>query len=225
MSNYVSYANATALMNGIATKFNSLGAAYKFRGNSTFANLPSTLTQAMAGYTYNVTDEFTTDARFVEGAGKKYPAGTNVAVADLTTYEAVASPSGDPSALGYYELVNGKYVLSADTTVTSGKTYYTATVSVKLDIAGSFVDVDGINARIDAAVANLADAFDSTKAYVIGDVVVYEDGLYQFKAAHTENTDWDDDEVDPVTLESLIAAAEPDSLTSAQVNALLALLD
>ena len=47
--------------------------------------------------------------------GKKYKAGTNVAVADLTTYSAV-TPVGseNPSSEGWYELINGKYILSTD---------------------------------------------------------------------------------------------------------------
>lgn len=218
MSNYSSYENMQALMAGIATKFNGLGAAYKFRGSVTFANLPSTITQAMAGYVYNVTDNFTTDVRFIEGAGKKYNAGTNVAVADLTTYEAV-TPAGseDPSSEGWYELVNGKYVLSADTAVESGKTYYSATVSVKFDVAGSFEDFTSIYNMITGS-------FNTATAYNTGDIVIYDGALYKFKADHAAGA-WDATEVDSVTLAGLIAAAEPDSLTTAQVNALLALLD
>lgn len=41
------------------------------------------------------------------------------------TYTAVTSPSGNPSTKGYYELVDGVYVASTDTTVDSEKTYYT----------------------------------------------------------------------------------------------------
>lgn len=40
------------------------------------------------------------------------------------SYTTVESPSGNPSEKGYYELVNGKYVLSEDTTVDEDKTYY-----------------------------------------------------------------------------------------------------
>ena len=45
--------------------------------------------------------------------------------APVYTYSAV-TPAGteDPSALGWYELVGTDYVLSTDTTVTEGKTYY-----------------------------------------------------------------------------------------------------
>lgn len=40
------------------------------------------------------------------------------------TYEAVASPTGNPSTSGYYELVEGVYVASTDTEVDPTKTYY-----------------------------------------------------------------------------------------------------
>lgn len=42
------------------------------------------------------------------------------------TFAAVENPSGNPKTKGYYELVDGKYVKTSDTTVTEGKTYYTA---------------------------------------------------------------------------------------------------
>ena len=41
------------------------------------------------------------------------------------TYTAVDNPEGDPSALGYYVLDDGEYVLTEDTVVQSGTTYYT----------------------------------------------------------------------------------------------------
>ena len=58
---------------------------YKPAGSCTFENLPATLTSSILGYVYDVTDDFTTDSRFAEGAGKSYPAGTNVVVVDLGT--------------------------------------------------------------------------------------------------------------------------------------------
>ena len=85
MANFVSYANATDLMTEIGNKFKALNGAYIYRGSVTFANLPSNLTASMVGYVYNVTDDFTTTADFIEGAGKKYPAGTKVAIANVGT--------------------------------------------------------------------------------------------------------------------------------------------
>jgi len=185
MANFVSYANATDLMTEIGNKIKALNGAYIYRGSVTFANLPSNLTASMTGYVYNVTDDFTTTADFIEGAGKKYPAGTNVAIANVGTS------------------------LSPD---------------MKFDVVGSFYDVDEIEDRIDDTQAMIADAFDTTVSYSEGDIVIYNDGIYKFNTAHVAGP-WGSSEVDSVTLAELITAAEPASLTQAQVNALLALLD
>ena len=56
-----------------------ISSAYKIKGSIEYASLPE-LTADKLGFTYNVTDPFTTDDRFVEGTGKTYPAGTNVVV-------------------------------------------------------------------------------------------------------------------------------------------------
>lgn len=54
------------------------------KGTVTYSNLP-TPAKANLGYMYNVSDAFTTDARFVDGASKKYEAGANVYVVAVTT--------------------------------------------------------------------------------------------------------------------------------------------
>lgn len=184
MANFVSYANATDLMTEIGNKFKALSSALVYRGSITFANLPSTLTTSMDGYFYNIEDAFTTTADFVEGAGKSYPAGTNVGIINVGTS---LSPS------------------------------------MKFDVCGSWYDMDAIEGRVDDTQDMIAPAFDSTAAYAIGDIVTYQDGLYKFKAAHAAGA-WDATEVDSATVKDLLAAMEPDSLTSAQVQALIALL-
>lgn len=83
--NYVSYSNANALATKIGNKLRSLNSAYQFKGSITFASLPASLTSSMDGYVYNISDDFTTDNRFIDGSGKKYSAGTNVAVANIGT--------------------------------------------------------------------------------------------------------------------------------------------
>lgn len=218
MSNFVSYSDATTLMTAIAQKIADLG-CYHFKGSTTFAGLPATPSATNAGFLWNVSDDFTTDSRFIEGSGKKYKAGENVGVGDFSTYDAV-TPAGseDPSALGWYELVNGKYVLSTDTTVDNLKTYYTKTELYKYDCLGQFVDIDAILDIICKA------DFDATQDYQIGDVVKKDGKLYRFKAAHTANDPWDPTEVDEVDVAQLIKDAEPDALTSEQVNQLIALL-
>lgn len=52
---------------------------YKPQGSVSFDKLPTPASSNL-GYVYNVTDAFTTNAKFVEGANKNYPAGTNVAI-------------------------------------------------------------------------------------------------------------------------------------------------
>lgn len=53
-----------------------LGGSLMPMGTITFAQMDTA--QAKAGYMYNISDGFTTDARFKEGAGITYPPGTNV---------------------------------------------------------------------------------------------------------------------------------------------------
>ena len=47
-------------------------------------------------------------------------------------YTAVSSPTGNPKAQGWYELVDNEYVLTNDTVVESGKTYYSMSISYVL---------------------------------------------------------------------------------------------
>lgn len=227
MKNFMDFDNAEVIFGEVGQKFERLNGALVFRGNTTFANLPAVLTEDMAGYTYNVTNDFTTDARFVEGAGKKCKAGTNVDIADLSTYDAVTPETGDnPSTEGWYELVNGKYVLSTDTEVDDQKTYYAKTVTIMYEISGAFINIQEVEDSIEAVSDMITDEeFDSTQAYAIGDIVKHEGVLYKFKLAHTANTDWSSAEVDETTVVDLISSAEPDSFTTAQVNAIRALLN
>lgn len=82
---FVDMSNATELMEAIKLRFDAVDGAYVFHGSVAFNELPATLQASMVGWTYNLTEEFTTDSRFVEGAGNVYPAGTNVAIADVGT--------------------------------------------------------------------------------------------------------------------------------------------
>lgn len=61
---------------------NKLSSTFKPGGSVTFQNLPA-LSAGNLGKIVNVTDSFTTTSSFVEGAGKTYPAGTNVAIVDV----------------------------------------------------------------------------------------------------------------------------------------------
>ena len=209
MANFVSYSDMQTLMGKIGNKFAALTGAYIAKGSCAFASLPATPTTAQVGFVYNVTDDFTTDSRFVEGTGKDYPAGSNVVVVDSSTYAAVASPSGDPSAQSYYELdsTTGRYVLSKDTSVDPLKTYYTKTTLIQLDVLAGFVDLSDIEDAIDDLAADFAPAFDATSGtYAVGDFVTYENKLYKFKAAHSTAGAFNPAEVDAVTVADLVTA-------------------
>lgn len=79
-SNPSGYQTSSQVETAINTKISS---TYKAKGSVAFANLPS-LTSSNEGNVYNLTDAFTTTADFVEGAGKSYPAGTNVVIINTT---------------------------------------------------------------------------------------------------------------------------------------------
>ena len=67
----------------ITTAVNAaVAGVYKVKGSVAFASLPAE--NVAEGDVYNVTDEFTTTDAFVEGAGKSYPAGTNVVAVDVS---------------------------------------------------------------------------------------------------------------------------------------------
>lgn len=218
MRNFVSYADQYVIISKVAEKINNLG-CYHFKGSIPFAQLPSTPSAAEEGFLWNVNTDFTTDARFIEGAGKEYKAGENVGVGNFSTYDAV-TPVGteNPVTEGWYELVNGKYVLSEDTTVDNLKTYYEYNPVFKLDCCGQFVDIEAILDII------CKEKFDTTKAYVIGDVVRYtDDKLYKFKANHAAGA-WNATEVDEKDVVTLIKESEAEGLTEQQLDDLLALL-
>ncbi len=84
------------------------------KGSSAFASLP-TPGSSNLGYLYNVTDAFTTTASFVEGAGKNYPAGTNVYVVNAGSgsykFDVMA---GFVDLSSYYNSTNLQVITSAE---------------------------------------------------------------------------------------------------------------
>lgn len=66
----------------------AIAGVYRVKGSIAFASLPTT--GMVAGDVYNITNAFTTDAKFLEGAGKSYPAGTNVAYTSDSKWDCLA---------------------------------------------------------------------------------------------------------------------------------------
>lgn len=63
-----------------------ISSAYKAAGSVAFEDLPE-LIAANESKVYNITNDFTTDADFVEGAGNNYRAGTNVVIIEVAEGE------------------------------------------------------------------------------------------------------------------------------------------
>lgn len=110
--------------------------ALKPSGSIAFTSLPA-LTAANLNKMYNITDDFTTTTDFVEGAGKDYPAGTNVAIINTGTdaapvYKYDAMPGViDMSGYPTKTEVNGMVTETTGTiatTATSATVAYTGTL-------------------------------------------------------------------------------------------------
>ena len=119
----------------------ALVGALKPAGSVTFANLP-TLGADVLNNMYNVSDAFTTTADFVEGAGKSYPAGTNVAVINV----------GDETTPSYkFDAYTGTFDFSGFATKVSGAT---AGNVAGLDANGNLTDSGVASANIMQKVAS-----------------------------------------------------------------------
>ena len=120
----------------------AISSVYKPAGSTTFANLPAASVTTL-GNVYNVTDAFTTTDSFVEGAGKSYPAGTNVAVVLV----------GEEYK---YDVLSGMVDLSDYSTSDEiAKTYATKT-EVTTGLSGKVDKVDGSRLMTDAEGTKLA---------------------------------------------------------------------
>lgn len=99
---------------------------YKPQGSIVGTGLvQSLLDQSEVGWVYNVTDAFTTTNLFVEGAGKKYPAGTNVVV--ITQGSGSSATKKFDALAGFVDIPNAYEVISFAATPQSWSAdgYYT----------------------------------------------------------------------------------------------------
>ena len=127
-----------------------ISAVYRPGGSRAFTALPSPA-EGVLGMVYNVSDAFTTTAAFLEGAGREYPVGTNVAVvADGGTYKFDVL-SGFVDLSGYVAKDGGK-VLSTNDYTTAEKTKLAG-----IDEGATRITVDGeLNGSSGNPVANKA---------------------------------------------------------------------
>lgn len=156
---YLDYAGLQRLVENLNEKFAPIQAIVFKTTVDDISNLPA-LNTVKAGYMYNIKTGGITTADFVEGEGHIVADGENIAAVELFTgvYTFIApAVDADPKALGLYNAATttltpvgtenpkdlgwyeddathaGAIVLTADTTVASGKTYYTAVFTLSQD--------------------------------------------------------------------------------------------
>ena len=134
----------------------AISSVYKPAGSTTFAALPAPAANVL-GNVYNVTDAFTTTDQFVEGAGKSYPAGTNIAVVLVgKDYK--------------YDVLSGMVDLSNySTTDEIAQTYATKT-EVTTGLNGKVDKVEGSRLMTDAEGTKLAGIEDGAQVNNIASV-------------------------------------------------------
>lgn len=215
--------------------------AYVFHGSVEFSELPSTLTEDMVGWTYNMLEEFTTDDRFVDGAGKVYPAGTNVAIANVGTDETpvlkfdVTSAFVDVNAI--YDAIDkvadmiadefdedeayavGDIVWYMDDLYTFASAHTAGDPWSNLEVNMTTVDeiINAVYADINNTISDIEDMianqFNAATAYSKGDYVIYQNGLYKFTSDHAAGAAWDSSIVSSIDVTAVIKQAESDLAT------------
>lgn len=162
-----------------------LADVYKPQGSIAFASLPATPNESNYGYVWNITNDFTTDSRFIEGAGKKYSAGTNVGVieqdsayyydifgvfVDLSNYATVEALNAEITRAKAAEQANATAASKAQSTANSKYTKPSSGIP-KSDLAQSVQDsLD----KADQAATDIASIKDGTT--VVGKAAADEDG-------------------------------------------------
>lgn len=135
-----------------------IGSAYKAAGSVKFASLPE-LVANEEGKVYNVTDAFTTNENFIEGAGNKYPAGTNVVCVDSDdagTYKwDVLSGVVDLSLYDTATVAQGKIDAAKQAAIEAAATDATQKANTAEQNAKSYAD--GLKTTIDGSIALKAD--------------------------------------------------------------------
>lgn len=112
LTNDAGYQKASDVEEAIKAKISSV---YKPGGSVAFDALPE-LTEENCGKVVNVTDGFTTTDSFLEGAGKTYPAGTNVAVVTTDGGYKYDVQAGFVDLSGYQPKETGKGLSTNDYT-------------------------------------------------------------------------------------------------------------
>lgn len=105
-----------------------ISSTYKPKGSLTAAELlPALLVEANLGNVYNISDALTTTADFLEGAGKTFPAGVNVAIVEATAAE------GSTPATYKFDVLAGMVDTSAFLTEANFTSFTNAEIDAIMD--------------------------------------------------------------------------------------------
>ena len=129
-----------------------VASAYKAAGSVDFASLPA-LSATEEGKVYNVTDAFSTTENFIEGAGKSYPAGTNVVCIDTgdeTFKWDVLAGMVDLSAYDTAEVAAGKVATAKQEAISAAAADATSKANAALEDAKEYAD--GLNTTMNGRV-------------------------------------------------------------------------
>ena len=135
----------------------AISAVYKPAGSVAFASLPEPSADVL-GNVYNVTNAFTTNDKFVDVAGKKYPAGPNVVI---------VSPEADTYK---YDVLSGDIDLSDYLTSEQIAATYATKDSLTTGLAGKVDKVEGSRLMTNAEGTKLAGIADGAQVNVIDKV-------------------------------------------------------
>lgn len=136
----------------------AVASVYKPSGSVAFADLPE-LISTNVGNVYNITDAFTTTDNFVEGAGKKYPAGENVAIIEVS------------EGVYKYDVLSGMVDLSD----------YSTTEQMQALLNGKVDKVEGSRLITDAEATKLAGIAEGAQVNVINSIDESEFSLDESK--------------------------------------------
>lgn len=174
-----------------------IGSAYKAAGSVNFASLPE-LAASEEGKVYNITNEFTTNENFIEGAGNEYPAGTNVVcvdsddagtykwdvlsgVVDLSLYDTstVAQGKIDAAKQAAIEAAAADATQKANTAEQNAKSYadgLKTTIDGSIALKADKTTVDELTEQVETVESTLADKADSSTVTALEGKVTAAEG-------------------------------------------------
>lgn len=122
-----------------------ISSTYKPKGTLAAAGLvPGLLIEANLGNVYNISDALTTDANFIDGSGKTFPAGVNVAVIEAAAAAyTVTEDTTAQEGTTYYGDANGTALTeqpAAGTDISSAGYYVLSPATYKFDVLAGMVD-------------------------------------------------------------------------------------